>query len=178
VNDNKVTLLGALFFIFCAALIGGIFFLDSQLVQMQAEYDDLEQRRVDLTQTTKSLVEQKKVYMDAFAALESYRINIAPSDMGFYSEVQQVIQANGLNILSTRQLGVSREGRSSIAMTLKGDYYALMQVLANWRNTPTTVRVAALTVTAPRASDAREDVQADVTVEAIVAQAGASAGAR
>jgi hypothetical protein len=63
-------------------------------------------------------------------------------------------------------------------MTLKGDYYALMQVLANWRNTPTTVRVAALTVTAPRVSDAREDVQADVTVEAIVAQAGASAGAR
>lgn len=167
-NDNKITIIGFLFFLFCAALIGGVYFLNGRLVDLQGQYDELEQRRVDLNQTTQSLVRQKKVFSDAFTALESYKINVASSDMAFYSEVQQAVQANGINVLSTRQQGISKDGRSTMNLTLKGDYYSFLRVLADWRNLPITVRVSAMALTASKTPETRGEIQADVSVEAIV----------
>ena len=173
--NDKVSMLGFLFFLLCALLIGGVYFLNGQLVELQEQYDDLEQRRVDLDQATRSLMNQKKVFTDAFNILEAYHVNVASSDMAFYSDVQQKVQASDINILSTRQGGVSQDGRSSMMLTLRGDYYSFSQVLAQWRNLPTTVRVAAMNVTASRTPEMRGEVQVDVTVEAIVA---GSAGRR
>lgn len=167
-NDNKVTIIGFLFFLFCAALIGGVYFLNGRFLELQGQYDELEQRRVNLEQTTKSLQEQKRIYTTAFNTLRDYKVNVASDDMGFYSEVQQTVQASDVNILSTRQQGVNREGRSTIALTLRGDYYSFMQVLANWRNLPVTVRVANMTLTASKTPETRGEIQADVSIEAIV----------
>jgi hypothetical protein len=168
VNDNKVTIIGVLFFLFCAALIGGVYFLNGQLEVLQAEYDDLEQRKVNLEQDTNGLVSQKKIFTDAFNALENFSINVASDDMAFYSAVQQTVQVSGINILSTRQQGVASNGRSSIMLTLRGDYYSFMRVLASWRALPVTVRVSNLTVTASKTPETRGEIQADVSVEAIV----------
>jgi hypothetical protein len=88
--------------------------------------------------------------------------------MAFYSDIQQVVQqASGVNILSTAQRG-SRDGRSSLQLTLRGDYYSFMRILADWRRLPTTVRVAGMTVTASRTPETMGEVQVDVTMEAIV----------
>ena len=57
-NDNKVTIIGFLFFLLCAALIGGVYFLNGRYMELQGQYNELEQRRVDLEQTTRSLQEQ------------------------------------------------------------------------------------------------------------------------
>jgi Tfp pilus assembly protein PilO len=170
VNDNKVTILGFLFFLFCVGLMGGIYVLNGQLETLQAEYDDLEQRRVNLEQDTQVLMDQKRVFTKAFDNLKNYKINVASEDMGFYAEVQQAVQKNEINILSTRQQGETKEGRSSISLTLKGDYYSFMRVLSDWRNLPITVRVANLTVTASKTPETRGEIQADVLVEAIVAK--------
>ena len=89
---------------------------------------------------------QKTVFTNAFKDLENYHVNVAPSELAFYSDVQQVVQNNAVEILSTRQQGVNAEGLSTIAMTVRGEYYALMQVLAAWRNLPTTVRVSSLSL--------------------------------
>ena len=175
-KDDKVKILGFLFFLFCLALIGGVWYLGNQLRDLQEQYDELEQRRVDLSTSTQSLIQQKTVFTTAFKDLENYHVNVAPNEMAFYSDVQQVVQSNGVEILSTRQQGVDKEGRSSIVLALRGDYYAMMQVLAAWRNLPTTVRVAALTLTAanttatsaPETPTGRGWIQADATVEAIV----------
>ena len=167
-NDNRVTIIGFLFFLVCAGFIGGIYFLDGKLSTLVEEYDRLNQQLVDLEQTTASLEAQKRIFLGAFETLEGYRINVASSDMSFYTDVQQVVQASDVNILSTRQQGVSREGRSSIALTLRGDYYSLMRVFAHWRKLPLTVRVSALTLMASKTAETRGEVQADVTVEAIV----------
>ena len=167
-NDNKVTIIGFLFFLLCAALIGGIYFLNGRYMVLQEQYNELEQRRVDLEQTTRSLQEQKRIYTAAFDTLRNYKVNVASDDMGFYSEVQQTVQASEVNILSTRQQGVNKEGRSTIVLTLRGDYYSFMRVLADWRNLPVTVRVANMTVTASKTPETRGEIQADVSVEAIV----------
>ena len=82
-----------------------------------------------------------------------------------------------MRILSTRQQSINKEDVETISMTLRGDYYNMVQVLAAWRGLPMTVRVVNLTV---RQNEPSRDsgngknaplgrVEADVTVEAIVA---------
>jgi hypothetical protein len=168
-NDNKVTVLAFCLFLVCAALIGGVYFLNGQLVVLHEEYSDLEQRRGELGQTMQSLIEQKRVFSDAFLALDNYKVSVASSDMVFYSEVQGAVQdTSGVNILSTQQRPPSSDGRSSMVLTLRGDYYSFTRVLANWRNLLTTVRVSAMTVSASGTPETRGEVQVDVTVEAII----------
>jgi hypothetical protein len=163
-------MLGSLFFLICVLLIGGVDYLNGQLETLQTQYDELEQRKVNLEQDTATLMQQKKIFSDAFVALEDYQVNTASDDMGFYSVVQQAVQSSEINILSTRQPGVSNDGRSSIVLTLRGDYYSFMRVLANWRALPITVRVAGLTVTASKTPETQGEIQADVSVEAIVSR--------
>jgi hypothetical protein len=189
-KDNKVTLLGLFFFLFCALLIGGVFFLDKTLVEYQERYNELEQRKVDLDQMTRSLMDRKAVFSEAFATLENYKINAAPSNVRFYEEVQQVVQTQGLHLLSTRELGgggargargaqAAPEGRSAMTLSVRGDYYSFMQALAGWRNTSSTMRVSAFSVTSSRAdSGARGEIEATLTVEAIVSEQNAPAAAR
>jgi hypothetical protein len=167
VND-KVTVIGVLFLLFCAMLIGGVYFLNGQVVTLQEEYDELEQRKVNLEQDTDNLSKQKKIFTDAFRTLEGFSINVASDDMAFYSAVQQTVQTTGINILSTRQQGVRQDGRGTIALVLRGDYYSFMHVLAAWRALPITVRVESLTVTASKTPETRGEIQADVSIEAIV----------
>ena len=167
-NDNKVTLLGFLFFLFCAALIGGVWYVNGELVRLQGEYDELAQSQADLKQETESLMAQKRVFETNFRQLEQYKVNVASSDMGFYAEVQQVVQSSGINILSTQQPRTNAAGRTSLALKLKGDYYSFLRVLADWRNLDTTVRVSAMNMTASKTPETRGEVEVDVTVEAIV----------
>ncbi|MDR2528154.1 MAG: hypothetical protein LBD04_03925 [Synergistaceae bacterium] len=167
--NDKVTLLGVLLFLLCAGCGGGVWYMNGKLVELQSQYDELEQRRVDLEQSTQFLMNQKRVFTESFTALDAYKVSTAASDMDFYSDVQQAARTHGINILSTRQMGVSRTtGRSSIALTLRGDYYNFAQLLAQWRNLQTTVRVAALSITASRTPETNGEIQADVTVEAVV----------
>jgi len=173
-KDNKVAVLGLFFFLICAVLGGAVYYLGERLNELHAQADELEQQRVDLESATQALVAQKSVFTNAFKELENYSVNVAPNEMAFYSDVQQVVQNNAVEIMSTRQQGVNAEGVSAIAMTVRGEYYALMQVLAAWRNLPTTVRVSTLTLGADKPEESssralRGWVQADVTVEAIVA---------
>ena len=173
-NDNKVVFLGLFFFLLCAVLGGAVYYLGERLNELHARADELEQQRVDLESATQALIAQKSVFTNAFKELENHRINVAPNEMAFYSDVQQVVQNNAVEIMSTRQQGVNAESVSAIAMTVRGEYYALMQVLAAWRNLPTTVRVSTLTLGPDKSTGASSEafrgwVQADVTVEAIVA---------
>ena len=177
-KNGNASLLLFLLLLICGGLIGGVWYLGQHLQELQGQYDELEQRRVDLVSATGSLMKQKKVFTDAFAQLDNYHVKAASSDMDFYSNVQQAVQDNSVEILSTRQQGVNQDGVGSIAMTLRGDYYDMMQVLAAWRNLPMTVRVANLTLRqskdAPKSGSKNAPqeplgrVEADMTVEAIV----------
>lgn len=176
-KDNKITILGLLFFLLCAALGGAVYYLGERLSELHSRADELQQQRVDLESDTQALIAQRSVFNNAFKELERYSVNVAPDEMAFYSGVQQVLQNNAVEILSTRQQGVNAEGVSAIAMTVRGEYYALMDVFSAWRNLPTTVRVSNLTLGADKpvgapgapAEAPRGWIQADVTVEAIVA---------
>jgi len=171
-NDNKVTLVGIGFLLICIALIGGVYYINEELKALKEEYNDLESRRVNLVQDRDGLRDQIRVFNDAFKTLESFNVRATSSDMDFYSQVQQKIQENQRNneisIITQRQNGVNKDGRSSIALTLRGDYYSFLRILAGWRNLTTTVRVSQLSITASRTPQTSGEVQADVVLEAIV----------
>ena len=171
-NDNKVTFVGIGFLALCLALAWGIYFLDGELRILKDEYDELEQRRANLEQDRNGLIEQIAVYKNSFSALEAYNVRATSSDMDFYSQVQSeidpYIRQNDVIIITSRQNGVNKEGRSSISLTLRGDYYSFMKILAAWRNLHTTVRVAQLSMTASKNPQTSGEIQADVVLEAIV----------
>jgi len=167
-NDNKVTIIGICFLAFCLSLAWGIYYLDGNFKMLREQYDDLEQRRVNLEQDTKGLLEQIALFKKAFTDLEAYNVRATSNDMDFYSQVQEKIQENSaVNIITSRQNGI-RDGRSSISLTLRGDYYSFMKILAGWRNLHTTVRVSQLSMTTSRNPQTRGEIQADVVLEAIV----------
>ncbi|GHV46555.1 hypothetical protein FACS1894204_08400 [Synergistales bacterium] len=168
--DRKVTGIAIVFCLFCAALIGGVYYVNLRLTELSGEYDTLQQRRVDLNQTTNALMEQKRIFLEVFAQLENYKVNPAKDEVAFYDEVRRAAEGNNVDFLTIRQMGVAQDGRSSIVLTLKGNYYSFLRTLAGWRNLPMTVRVAALVITSNNSKEAavRDLVQADVTLEAII----------
>lgn len=180
-KDSKITIVALLFALLCLALIGGVYFLSDRLKNQHEEYDDLAQRKANLNADTNNLIQQKKVFTEAFAELSNYHVNPADGEVPFYSEVQQAVQNNSIEILSTRQQSRDKDGIGRVSMTLRGDYYNFMNVLAAWRNLPMTVRVATLTIRSDntksggRGSNADDSatgvIQADVTVEAVIAAA-------
>ena len=97
-KDNKITILGLLFFLLCAALGGAVYYLGERLSELHSRADELQQQRVDLESTTQALIAQKSVFTNAFKELENYSVNVALNEMAFYSDVQQVVQNNAVEI--------------------------------------------------------------------------------
>ena len=166
-NDNKVTVIGGCFFVLCAVLAWWIFHLNGQLVELKEEYTSLEERKVNLEQDTAGLNAQIRVFKQSFETLEKFNVRATPNELDFYSQVQQKIQDSDVSIIAVTPNGTNN-GRSSISLTLRGDYYSFMKILAAWRNLTTTVRVSQLSMTASRTPQTRGEIQADVVLEAIV----------
>ena len=170
--DNKVTLLGVLLAMMCIAFMGGIYYLNGQLGELKDQYEDLERQRLTLEFEMQALQRQRRVFTEAFQELEHYRIRLAASDTSFFEDVQQVVRRVGtVNIELANPRGVSRDGRTSLNLRLRGDYYGFTQILAAWRRLETTVRVSTMSVMASRrAPETRGEVEVDLTLEAIVAR--------
>ena len=172
-KDNKVTFVGIGFLLLCLGLAWGVYFLDGELRLLKDQHDELDRRRANLEQDRHRLREQITVFKNAFTALEEFNVRATPNDMDFYAQVQSevdpFIRRNEVVIVSQRQNGI-RDGRTSISMTLRGDYYSFMKILAAWRNLTTTVRVSQLSMSASRNPQTMGEIQADVVVEAIIAR--------
>ena len=171
-NDSKVTVIGVLFLLLCLGLVGGIWYLDGQLRELRQEYNTLDQSRADLQRDVANLREQVGVFNDAFRTLGEYNVSAAQNEMHFLTQVQQIIDpyiwSEHIVMVSSQQGGVNAAGRATQSFTLRGDYYAFKRILAAWRNVEVTVRVSALSMMASRTPQMHGEIQADVTLEAIV----------
>ena len=168
-NDSKVTLIGLVFFLICAGLVGGVHFTYSKLNELKDEYVRLENQRATLSQDTMELREQINTFNNAFKVLEAYNVRATSSDINFKAEVQEKIDEYIEAITTAKSTqGATRDGRSSISYSIRGDYYSFLKILAGWRNLQTTVRVSALSMTASKTPQTSGEILADVTVEAIV----------
>jgi len=172
-NDSKVTVIGFLFLVLCLGLVGGIWYLDGQLRGLRQERDSQEQIRANLVRDSSNLDDQIRVFTESFGTLYGYNVRAAENEMAFLAQVQQAVDphiwANDIVMISSRQGGVNAAGRATLSLTLRGDYYTFMRILAAWRNVEVTVRVSALSMIASRTPQVRGEIQADVTLEAIIA---------
>jgi len=171
-NDSKVTVIGVLFLILCLGLVGGIWYLDGQLRELRGQRDRSEQERVDFERDRSNLQAQIRVFNESFEILGRHNVRAAQNELEFQNQVQHVIDPHirdgNIAMISMRQ-GPVTAGRATLIMTLRGDYYTFMNILAAWRNVGVTVRVSALSMMASRTPQVRGEIQTDVTLEAIIA---------
>lgn len=127
---------------------------------MREEYDSLENERADLVLT----VENFSIVQDNLRKVEaSTPKNIRPASdiVEFYAYVRQAAENNGVNIITTRQ------SSSSITMNLRGGYYSLMHLIADWRAMSTAGKITSIKI--QRDKDAPSlFVTADVTLAALM----------
>ena len=130
------------------------------LETMREEYDSLENERADLVMT----VENFSVVQENLRKVEaSSPKNIRPvaDIVEFYAYVRQAAENNGVDIISTRQ------SSSSINMNLRGGYYSLMHLIADWRAMPAAGKITSIKI--QRDKDAPSlFVTADVTLAALM----------
>ena len=130
------------------------------LETMREEYDTLENERIDLVMTVEnfSVVQENLQKIEAASPKD---IRPASDIVEFYAYVRQAAENNGVNIISTRQ------SSSSISMNLRGGYYSLMHLIADWRTMPTTGKITSIKI--QRDKDAPSlFVTADVTLTALM----------
>jgi hypothetical protein len=169
VTDNKVTIVGFLFLVLCLGLVGGVYYIDGRVRELRSEHDMLDQTRANMERDRINLQNQIRVFNDAFRDLEEYNVRAAYNVGNFRGRIQQEIDRNEIIVISGREGAINNEGRATHSLTLRGDYYAFMRMLAAWRNLDITVRVSSLSVAASRSPQIHGEIQADVILEAIIA---------
>ena len=131
------------------------------LEAMREEFDTLENDRQNLNMTVENFAIVKE-NLEKLAAASPKDIKPAQDIVEFYAYVRQAAENNGINIISTRQTN------SSISMNLKGGYYSLMHLIADWRKMPAAGKITSIKIQRDKDAPA-QFVTADVTLEALIA---------
>ena len=110
----------------------GIFYAVSNLREVRAEHKNLNLERSSVQASINSLIEQN-VQLKNLISADKFQEN--PGHVEIFSYVQNIMQNNNLNIISS--------GQENLVMTFKisGNYYAFINMLANLRNMPYAVKI-------------------------------------
>ena len=132
----------------------------SMLEAMREDYDSLENERSDLVMT----VENYSIVQDNLQKVEaSSPKNIRPVEdiVEFYAYVRQAAENNNIEIISTRQ------NQSSVNINLRGGYYSLMHLIADWRSMPAAGKITSIKIQRDKDAPAYL-ITADVTIAALM----------
>lgn len=130
------------------------------LENLREEYDTLESDRQNLAITVEnfSIVKEN---LERLAIASPKNINPVSDIVEFYAYVRQAAENNDINIISTKQ------NQNSISMNLRGGYYSLMHLIADWRTMPAAAKITSIRI--HRDKDAPSlFVTADITLAALI----------
>ena len=102
-----------------------------------------------------------KENLEKLEAISPKDIRPASDIVEFYAYVRQAAENNGINIVSTRQ------SSNSISMNLRGGYYSLMHLIADWRKMPASGKITSIKIQRDKDVPALF-VTADVTLAALL----------
>lgn len=160
-NQNLMFMLAGLLSGLCILICIVTWYPVHLLEAMREEFDTLENDRQNLNMTVEnfSIVKEN---LEKIAAVSPKDIKPAQDIVEFYAYVRQAAENNGINIISTRQ------SNNSISMNLRGGYYSLMHLIADWRKMPAASKITSIKIQRDKDAPALF-VMADVTLEAMIA---------
>ena len=160
VDQKLVFALAALLSGLCIIICVVTWYPVSMLNSLREEYDSLENERIDLVMT----VENFEVVQENLRKIEaSTPKNIRPvaDIVEFYAYVRQAAENNNIEIISTRQ------NPSSVSMNVRGGYYSLMHLIADWRSMPAAGKITSIKIQRDKDAPAYL-VTADITLAALM----------
>lgn len=158
---KPLTIAGIIFIIF-GLIAFGVFYSEKKLSTLREEYNRLENRRVSLQSSIKTLHEQNKILSDINSDkfVHSNSANLKNGLVDFYSQVQKIFSDRDITITSTRQQD------NSIVMSIQGDYYSFMNTIADLRAMSTPSKINTINI---RRNPAHTHlIAADLTIEAML----------
>ena len=131
------------------ALVGGVFGMRLQLEEAWNEWNALGQKRADISERLNDLAGRRAQLLEALEEAEAeVKAPAAPEWENLQAQAQDVLQKNNVELLPARSGEASsldgQRGTDRLALAFQGEYYDVMQVLADWRALP--LKLAALTI--------------------------------
>ena len=159
-NQNLVLLLAVVLAGVCVIICIITWYPVHLLEGIREEYDNIENERINLNTTVEnfSIVKEN---LEKLEAISPKDIRPASDIVEFYAYVRQAAENNGINIVSTRQ------SSNSISMNLRGGYYSLMHLIADWRKMPASGKITSIKIQRDKDAPALF-VTADVTLAALL----------
>lgn len=160
INQNLVLAIAAALVGICLVICAVTWYPVHLLENMREEYENIESERMSLNTTVEnfSIV---KGNLEKLEAITPKDIKPASDIVEFFAYVRQAAENNGINIISTRQ------SSNSISLNLRGGYYSLMQLIADWRKMPASGKITSIKIQRDKDVPALF-VTADVTLAALL----------
>ncbi|MBQ9419839.1 MAG: hypothetical protein IJU31_05610 [Synergistaceae bacterium] len=157
-NNDSYFVQIIIFFALCAALCAGVWYGLHTLQDYREEYDTIDNERDNFSTVMESLRAKNKT-LESINKIDFSNVGKVVDPTEFSSKVIQLIDDNAVDLLS-----MSTDDKT-ITMKLKGNYYSVVHLFADWREMPFASRITSLRIT--RNSESPWDsIDADVTLEA------------
>ena len=166
-TDNKPLIFVVIFFILCLSLIGGVWYSLYALSTYREEYDLLASERDSFSSNMERL-KAKKAALEQINSINFTHSEKASDTLEFYSRVRDAADKNHVEMISmtaTQAQNISEQSGSVLTIKMRGGYYDLAKVFADWRQMPFASRVKSLRLARDK-TDPEEAVEADIVLEA------------
>ena len=165
-NDNKYLIFFGIFVALCAAVAFGVWYSLLLLGEAREEYDMLSSERANFSSTMEALRAKNRA-LKKINELSFNQSEKASDSVEFYMSVRRAIDDNKMNMLSmsSSQESNSENPNSTLTIKIKGEYYSLAHLFADWRKMPFASRIKSLKIVRDRYSP-EDSVEADIVLEA------------
>lgn len=163
-NKNLYMVFAGLFFSGCLLLMFAVWYSIHVLYDYRTEYAALEAEQNNFTGMINGLEERNKT-LSEIARLDVNRTGTSSDSVSFYSYVRTAIENSGMNLLSMSS--GQNEKDLKLTLTLQGNYYSFVHLLAAWRNMPVAARLLSLRFKRDVQSP-EYFIEAEVTIEGMI----------
>jgi hypothetical protein len=165
---RKRVVLSLFLFLFFFLLVGGEVLFSREIIRERRTIDDLRTREAILESDVRDKTRLITAYKDTLGAIERYEVNLPANEVAFFSAVERELAKNGVQVNSIKPAKASK-GARGVEVDFVGPYYAVLNVMADWRGMGVAVRMDSVSL----ARDQQEGlVKGKVVLETVLAGEG------
>jgi len=142
---RKRVLLGAGVLCVFLFLVLGQVFLSRTVIDERDTIDELRTRVGILERDIQSKTRLVQAYKKTLDLISRYKITLPEDEVDFYSTIERELAKNGVQVNSMKPAKTS-QGNRAVQVDFMGPYYALLNVVADWRSMGVAVRMVSMNI--------------------------------